>query len=89
MTTRTTPVTTQEAEQQLKAIALINTGVELLAKTLKEQGYDAKKTVGPIFDSYKESVNTIGQQLGNDSLRYPFQAGTVKLPQTLEFNDEA
>jgi hypothetical protein len=79
MTTRVTPVNQQEAEQQLEAIAVINTGVELLARTLTAQGYNAEIVVGPIFDSYKEAVNNIGQQIGNDKLRFPFQAGTVKL----------
>ena len=73
--TRTTPVNTQEAQQQLDAIALINTGVEQLAATLQAQGFDPNTTVTPIFDSYRELVNEIGQDLGNDSLRYSFQAG--------------
>ena len=68
--TRTTPVNTQEAQQQLDAIALINTGVEQLAATLQAQGFDPNSTVAPIFDSYRELVNEIGQDLGNDSLRY-------------------
>ena len=84
MTTRITPVNQQEAEQQLEAIAVINTGVELLARTLTAQGFNAETVVGPIIDSYKESVNHIGQQIGNDKLRFPFQAGTVKLPGKIE-----
>jgi len=79
MSTRITPLTPQEAEQQLEAIAVINTGVELLASTLTAQGYNPEFVVGPILDSYKEVVNHIGQDIGNDQLRYPFQAGTVRL----------
>jgi hypothetical protein len=79
MSTRKTPVNQQEAEQLLEAIAVINTGVELLASTLTAQGYNAEIVVKPIFDSYKELVNTIGHQIGDDHLRYSFQAGTVKL----------
>lgn len=84
--TRKTPLTADEAEQQLQAIAYINTGVELLAQTLKEQGFDATPVCKPIWESYKESVNHIGQSMEprNENLRYPHQAGTVELPQHIK-----
>jgi|TARA_B100001093_G_C26696697_1_gene957224 hypothetical protein len=76
--TRKSNMTKQEAVEQLNAIALMNTAVNNYYSILQEQGYDAERFAGPVFDSYKESVNFIGQHSEWSKLRYSSQAGTVK-----------
>ena len=76
MTTRTTPISESEAKAQLHAIAIINSAVSEYHKVLRNQGFDAQEFTSPIFESYKEATNFVGQNMEpkRDHLRYNFQA---------------
>lgn len=84
---RKTRLSRKEAQAQLDAYAVINSGVEQLAKTLQDQGFDPEPA-GSILDSYKEAVNDIGQDIGEDKLRYSWQAGGTSGRRFVVFSEE-
>ena len=81
MTTRTTNLSEAEAKAQLHTIALLNSALNEYHQVLTDQGFNASLVTDPIWQSYKESVNRIGQNMEpkKDHLRFTSQAGTYDL----------
>ena len=81
--TQTSPLSEREAQQQLKAIQYLNTGLELYGAVLRAQGFstdpDHNHLIRGLLHAREELVNHIGQSMEPrlDNLRYPFQAGVL------------
>jgi len=81
--TQTSPLSQREAQQQLRAIQYLNTGVELYAAVLRAQGFSTDTNhnhlIRGLLEAHGELVNHVGQGMNpsNDNLRFTFQAGVL------------
>ena len=81
--TQTSPLSQREAQQQLKAIQYLNTGLELYGAVLRAQGFltdpDNNPLIRGLLEASAELVNHIGQGMEprDNDLRYSFQAGVL------------
>ena len=83
----TSPITDEEAQQQMQAFKYINTGFNLYCEVLKRQGFNIEPDQNKLIDILAkgivlgEHINHMAQNLksgANDKLRYNLQAGTVE-----------
>ena len=81
--TQTSPLSEREAQQQLKAIQYLNTGLELYGAVLRAQGFptdpNRNHSIRGLLEASEELVNHIGQGMEprDNNLRYAFQAGVL------------